>query len=358
MADRFCSPQALYEHTLANSELQPDPAQKRVVTELARLHEILTNLPAPSALGRLLGKQADTPRGLYLHGGVGRGKTLMMNLFHWTLPEGHSQRLHFHDFMLRAHEAIEAARKQGAADPVEAAANSLLAAGKVICFDEMEVRDIADAMILKRLFEMMWEKGLVMVATSNRHPNDLYKGGLHRDRFLPFVAALKQHCDVLEIGAGTDWRAAVLAGLDVWLTPDDAASDKKLAEIFTGLSRNHPPRPDQLVSAGRVIEIPKAARDIAFADFDQLCGTALAARDYLLLADRYAGLVLSHIPLMGDAEQNEARRFMWLVDALYDRGRFLVASAAAPQDGIYQGSQWKFEFERTRSRLVQMARLA
>ena len=358
MADRFCSPQALYEHTLASSELQPDPAQKSAVTELTHLHQILINRPRPSALARLFGKQPDAPRGQYLHGGVGRGKTLLMNLFYRTLPEGLGQRLHFHDFMLRAHEAIEAARKQGAADPVEVAATALLAAGKVVCFDEMEVRDIADAMILKRLFQAMWDKGLVMVATSNRHPDDLYKGGLHRSRFLPFVAALKEQCSVMEIGAGTDWRGAVLAGLDVWLTPDDAASDKKLAEIFAGLSRGHAAGPDQLVSAGRVIEIPKAARDIACADFAHLCGTALAARDYLLLADRYAGLVLGHIPLMGDAEQNEARRFMWLVDALYDRGRFLVASAAAPLDEIYQGSQWKFEFERTRSRLVQMARLA
>ncbi len=197
MADPYSSPQALYDHTLATSELQPDPAQKNAVTELTRLHEILINRPAPSALARLLGKQPAVPPGLYLHGGVGRGKTLLMNLFYRTLPDGLGQRLHFHDFMLRAHEAIEAARKQGAADPVEAAANALLTAGKVICFDEMEVRDIADAMILKRLFGTMWEKGLVMVATSNRHPDDLYKGGLHRSRFFAFRggAETAMRCD-------------------------------------------------------------------------------------------------------------------------------------------------------------------
>ena len=359
VSDRI-KPSDLYKSRLDAGGITPDSGQAEAVKRLDFVADQLQGTLGHSAKpSRLLSrfftaKPATTVRGLYLYGGVGRGKTMLMNLFHESFAAGLAQRLHFHDFMMKAHDAIDVARKQGASDPIEAAADRLLADGHIICFDEMEVRDIADAMILQRLFSALWDRGMVVVSTSNRHPDDLYKNGLHRDRFMPFIAALKDKLDIHAIADGTDWRRSILSGMTGWHIGQDAVVEQELADSFEKLARGHEAKAETVISAGRELILSRAARDVAWCSFESLCGASYSARDFLVLADRFAGLILADVPVMGDPEQNEARRFMWLIDAFYDRERFLIASAAAPISEIYTGSQWAFEFARTESRLTEM----
>jgi len=363
---------------LAGEKLSADAGQEIAVQHLTSLFETLQKTqalyqPASTAastgfISRLFGGKkngtSQTPKGVYLYGGVGRGKTMLMDLFARSIPPENLQRFHFHDFMVAAQDAIQQARMQSASDPIDAAADALMAAGHIICFDEMEVRDIADAMIIKRLFDALWARGMILVTTSNRMPDELYLNGLHRDRFLPFIAALKYHMLIHYIGEGMDWRSRVLQTIPSWHVISGQASDAEkqaldaqLDSLFLRLADNQPASSEGIMVAGRTVHFNTVAGDLADVHFDDLCRTPLGARDYLVLADRFAGLLMRDIPIMGDAEQNEARRFMWLVDALYDRGRFIITSAAAQQDSIYTGGQWAFEFERTRSRLQEMAQL-
>ena len=372
------SPDQHYQRQLDQKKLSADAGQKEAVGHLTALFSALQQtqtLAAPAGItgksglvGRLFGRKgarpAASPKGVYLYGGVGRGKTMLMDLFACSVPYESCQRFHFHDFMVAAQDAIQRARLDGAKDPIDTAADRLIAPGHIICFDEMEVRDIADAMIIKRLFDGLWARGMILVATSNRMPDELYLNGLHRDRFLPFIEALKQQMNVHHIGDGVDWRGRILQTISSWYVPGDEASlsqkqtlKKELDALFLRLSDGQIPVSENIMVAGRSISFDKVAGDLADVSFDSLCRTTLGARDYLVIADRFAGLVMRDIPIMGDAEQNEARRFMWLVDALYDRGRFIVASAAASQQHIYTGTQWAFEFDRTRSRLQEMAQL-
>jgi cell division protein ZapE len=264
-------------------------------------------------------------------------------------------RLHFHDFMVLAQDVIHEARSKGADDPIEKAAADLARRGAVICFDEMEVRDIADAMILARLFSGMMKRGVIVVATSNRHADDLYKDGLHRDRFLLFIDLLKRRCEMCQLDDGTDWRGAVLADLPAWHVPSQTARPQ-LESAFDKLAGGGAISAETIRVAGRDITIERAAGDVGFASFGSLCDVPLGARDYLAIAGRFAGLVLSDVPQFTDANENVARRFMWLIDALYDRGRFLIASADADIGDLYQGHQWQFEFARIASRLGEMAK--
>jgi len=305
-------------------------------------------------------RRAEPVTGLYIHGGVGRGKTMLMDMFHHVLASSNAEirpfRLHFHDFMVMAQDAVHAARRAGADDPIAAAADSLAAHGRVMCFDEMEVRDIADAMILARLFTALFDRGVTVVATSNRHADELYKNGLHRDRFLPFIDLLKARCDVREIADGQDWRASMLAILPAWYVPDDARAEAALADTFRQLAGAARVTSDVIRVAGREIHFDLVAGDVARASFTALCEAPLAARDYLAIAGRFAGLIIDHVPALSDANEASARRFMWLVDALYDRQRFLIASAASEIETLYDGHLFAFEFDRTRSRLGEMTR--
>ena len=340
-------------------QLSADPGQQDVA---AALDSLIARL-AGGRKRRWLGLRRQEPvQGLYIHGGVGRGKTMLMDMFHDSLvtavPSLTPFRLHFHDFMVLAQDQVHAAREAGAADPIATAADALAASGQVMCFDEMEVRDIADAMILARLFTALFDRGVTLVATSNRHADELYKNGLHRDRFLPFIALLKTRCDIIEIAAGQDWRSRMLARLPAWYTPDDATAAAALDSAFASLAGAVSVGADIVRVAGREIAFEKVAGDVARTDFAALCEAPLAARDYLAIAGRFAGLVLAHVPRLTDSNEPAARRFMWLVDALYDRQRFLIASAEDEIDKLYDGHQFAFEFDRTRSRLGEMTRHA
>ncbi len=355
---------------IANHTLNPDPAQKEVALKLDHLVDRLIAARSPRGFVSVAAKvllgwtglfHRDTAKGLYIYGGVGRGKTMLMDMFHESTKTLRLDRdgvptvwrLHFHDFMVLAQDFIHAARQNGADDPIESAAAELAARGMVVCFDEMEVRDIADAMILARLFSGMLDRGVVVVATSNRHADDLYKNGLHRDRFLSFIALLKERCEVCQLNDGTDWRSVELAGMPAWYTPSQANCDQ-LDAAFEQLAGGVVVTDETIRVAGREIVIEKVAGDIGFSSFASLCDVPLGARDYLAIAGRFAGLVLSDVPNFTDENDHVARRFMWLIDALYDRGRFLIASADADIADLYQGYQWQFEFERTASRLGEM----
>jgi cell division protein ZapE len=365
---------------IAAKTLHADPAQAAVA---ARLDQLIDRLQAAALsrrklpmvirqimgqiigqlFGRMLPPDQSPAKGLYIYGGVGRGKTMLMDMFHDSVvAQGLNRpdlpvvwRLHFHDFMVLAQDVIHQARSTGADDPIEMAAADLARRGAVICFDEMEVRDIADAMILARLFSGMLKRGVIVVATSNRHADDLYKNGLHRDRFLPFIDLLKQRCEMCQLDDGTDWRGAVLADLPAWHVPSQTARPQ-LESAFDKLAGGVEITAETIRVAGRDITIERAAGDVGFASFASLCDVPLGARDYLAIAGRFAGLVLSDVPQFTDANENVARRFMWLIDALYDRGRFLIASAEADIGHLYQGHQWQFEFARTASRLGEMAK--
>ena len=356
--------------------LQADPAQAAIAIRLDQLIDSLQTAALlrhkwsmmirqiiGSLFGRLLSPDQASVKGLYIYGGVGRGKTMLMDMFHEAVAaQGLDRpnlpaiwRLHFHDFMVLAQDVIHEARSKGVDDPIEMAAANLARRGAVICFDEMEVRDIADAMILARLFSGMLKRGVIVVATSNRHADYLYKDGLHRDRFLPFIDLLKQRCEMCQLDDGTDWRGSVLADLPAWHVPAQTARPQ-LESAFDKLAGGAAITAETIRVAGRDITIERTAGDVGFASFASLCDVPLGARDYLAIAGRFAGLVLSDVPQFTDANENVARRFMWLIDALYDRGRFLIASADADIGNLYQGHQWQFEFVRTASRLGEMAK--
>ena len=361
--------------------LQADPAQTEAASALDMLlFQLAERQAATSAAGWLLGrlKQKPAPLGLYLWGGVGRGKTMLMELFAEAARQFCRKpvlRYHFHDFMAELHDRTAAATgqttakqphkrhsgsrkpKQTADDPAAMAVDAMLGAADLVCFDEMEVRDIADAMILARSLGRYLERGGVLVATSNRHPDELYAGGLHRDRFLPFISLLKNRVIIHELASMHDWRQRVLAGMDGYFCPDDATAAEQLDRLFGRLAGGVAAQPVTLTVAGRALVMPAAAGGVGRADFATLCEAPLAARDYLAIAERFAGLVLEHVPQLDDSRRNETRRLMWLIDALYDRSRFLLCSAAAPPQLLYQGRQWAADFPRTASRLGEMTKL-
>ncbi len=298
-------------------------------------------------------------KGIYLWGGVGRGKSMLMDSFVQLARQDYGlkvSRFHFHDFMMAAHAQVHKERQKGTTDPTAGVMSHLTHGADVICFDEMEVRDIADAMIIARVMDGYMKSGGVLIATSNRHPDDLYQHGLQRERFVPFIEALKTHNDVLEMQGETDWRQRVLAGIPGWYYPLNTETDAAMEKAMIQLSGGIPLHPVTVSMTGREFTVDKAAAGVAWMDFAALCAVPLAAADYLVLAERFAGLLISHIPALHDASQNEARRLMWLVDAFYDRKRFLICSAETEIGDLYHGHQWQAEFPRTMSRLKEMSR--
>ena len=356
-----------YDALVAAGSIERDPAQLRFVAALDDLVQALSRRRRArkgSALGWLFGRKdegGDTTKGLYVWGSVGRGKTMLMDLFHEAAP-GPKRRVHFHGFMADAHERIHAHRqavKRGEAkgdDPIPPVAEALAAEATLLCFDEFTVTDIADAMLLGRLFAALFRHGVTVVATSNVEPDRLYEGGLNRALFLPFVAELKERVSVLRLDSRTDFRLEKLGGASVYHCPADASAGQALDAAFKALTGKAKGSPSTVRVKGRAVAVPEEAGGVARFSFDDLCRKPLGASDYMALAVTFHTLIVSGIPVMGEAERNEAKRFITLIDTLYDARVKLVASAAAEPSGLYTATDGReaFEFERTVSRLIEM----
>lgn len=309
------------------------------------------------ALGNALAakkKKRAAVRGLYIWGGVGRGKTMLMDEFFQSLPEGIAKRrVHYHEFMIGVHDEMHKARQKGAGDKALLRfAEKTAKAARVLCFDEFHVTDIADAMILGRLFTALFDAGAVCVMTSNWPPDKLYQGGLQRDRFLPFIALLKERMDVVELDGEVDYRLQCLTDTGVYFWP--LAQRGKADDVFTRLTGGAHPVPEELSVKGRTIHVAAAARGVARFTFQQLCERPMGAEDYLAIAHAYHTVFLEGIPKLGYDRRNEAKRLMTLVDTFYDRRVKLVITADAPPDQLYRGHDHEFEFQRTVSRLIEM----
>ncbi len=348
--------------------LAPDPAQAAAAEALDKLSAaILANQAGAKggALGWLFARgrdKAGAPRGLYFHGGVGRGKTMLMDLFFAALPMAAKRRAHFNDFMADVHDRIgrqRDARKNGQSredDPIPPVARALAAQAWVLCFDEFTVSDIADAMILSRLFSALWAEGVVLVATSNVAPADLYRDGLNRALFLPFVAQLEKHCTVMALDSGIDYRMRTLSQAPSYVSPLGPDAARAMDIAWAAATAGQMVRPASLSVKGHEVTVPAASPDAARFSFKELCGTPLGARDYLAIAARYSTLFLDDVPVLEEGRRNEAKRFILLIDTLYDRHVRLFISADAKPEELYAGRSGTeaFEWARTASRLHEM----
>jgi cell division protein ZapE len=352
-----------YEEKIRAGVLALDPAQRMVAERLQRLAHELEAMAAPAAapagfFARLLGGErapAPLPRGVYIHGGVGRGKSMLMDMFYERAPVPAKRRAHFHEFMLEVQRRLHAMREAGGReDPLRQVAREIGATSRLLCFDEFHVVNIADAMILGRLFTGLLEEGVVVVATSNWPPERLYEGGLNRDRFLPFIELLGEKVDVLTLDGPIDYRLERLRDLAVYVHPLGPATEARLDEIFRALGDGVGGAPEELAVGGRRLAVPLAAKGAARFDFHDLCERALGAADYLALASRFHTLILDGVPRLTPDKRNEARRFMTLVDAMYERRMVLVVAAEAPPERLYAAGDGAFEFQRTVSRLLEM----
>jgi cell division protein ZapE len=358
---------AQYQAEVASGAIEPDQAQAEVAEAYAALERRLASykpLRKQSLLGRLFGdKDEAPPHGLYIHGEVGRGKTMLMDLFFQHSPVQHKQRAHFHEFMAEVHERIYGYRQNIArgeiadTDVIGLTANAIFEEGWLLCFDEFHVTDIADAMILGRLFAKLFELGTVVVATSNVAPDDLYKGGLNRALFLPFIKQISDHMDVLRLDARTDFRLEKLQGVKMWLVPADSAADAALDRAWARMSGHAKCKSRDISIKGRILHVPCSAHGVARFSFVDLCEKPLAASDYLRLAHDYHTILVDHIPVMDYPERNAAKRFITLIDTLYDNAVKLMASAAADPLSLYLATEGNEanEFKRTSSRLIEMS---
>jgi len=347
----------IYRERVAAGDLSESSAQ---IDLIARLDQVLADLKAHDAaqsgwLPRLFGRRTpETVRGLYIWGGVGRGKTMLMDLFLQHVPTKQKRRVHFHEFMGDVHTRIGTARKTDPGDPIPIVANQIAAEARVLCFDELHVTDIADAMILGRLFRALFEMSMTVVATSNVPPEGLYKDGLNRDLFLPFVSLLNEHLHIHDFGAGKDYRLDKVVGRTLYFSPADAAADRGMDELWAEFTEQEQSAPGIVKSLGRDIAVPQAAGGYARFTFEDLCDVALGARDYLMIARRFHTIFIDRIPQLGPAKRNAARRFINLIDTLYDNRVCLVVSAAVAPDEIYAAGDGTDHFERTISRLREM----
>ncbi|TPQ27795.1 cell division protein ZapE [Bradyrhizobium guangdongense] len=359
---------AEYQAQVDSGAIESDPAQAEVAEAYAELEQRLMGYKPTrkqGLLGRLFGNgdKGETPRGLYIHGEVGRGKTMLMDLFFQHSTVEHKRRAHFHEFMAEVHERIYGYRQNIArgeiadADVIGLTANAIFEESWLLCFDEFHVTDIADAMILGRLFAKLFELGTVVVATSNVAPDDLYKGGLNRALFLPFIVQINDHMDVLRLDARTDFRLEKLQGVPMWLTPADSEANAALDRAWAKMTGSAKCKSRDISIKGRILHVPCSAHGVARFSFADLCQKPLAASDYLRLAHDYHTILVDHIPVMDLSERNAAKRFITLIDTLYDNAVKLMASAEANPVSLYLASEGNEanEFKRTSSRLIEMS---
>lgn len=358
------SPLLCYQQTLSKGDYQPDDVQRDAITRLDTIWQQFT-LQKPEKVsgglrarfGQLLGKSRTSAvqepvQGLYMWGGVGRGKTWLMDMFFQSLPGERKLRLHFHRFMLRVHE--ELTQLQGHSDPLEKVADSFKAETDILCFDEFFVSDITDAMLLGTLMKALFARGISLVATSNIPPDELYRNGLQRARFLPAIEAIKQYCDVMNVDAGIDYRLRTLTQAHIWLSPLSQKTTHQIEKLYTALTGTP-------LESGPVIEInhrPLATLGIAnqtlAVDYSTLCADARSQHDYIALSRQFHTVMLLNVPVMNTSNENEARRFIALVDEFYERHVKLLVSAETEFLFIYQGERLRFEFQRCLSRLQEM----
>ncbi|MBV1687557.1 AFG1 family ATPase [Novosphingobium sp. G106] len=356
---------ARYEALIASGELRPDAEQEAAAERLEKLQRELERAPTGGLLGKLLGKKRESPRGVYMWGGVGRGKSMLMDLFHDSLKIDEKRRVHFHAFMLEVHARLREERKKEQGDPIPPAAAAIAKDLRCLAFDEMVVNNSADAMIMSRLFtQLVHEHGVTLVTTSNRAPSELYKDGLNREHFLPFIALIEQELDVLTLNGPVDYRLQRLGGMATWHMPLGEEATAQVREAFFRLTDYSPEDSEHVPSAdidvgGRMLHVPKSLKGVAVFSFKRLCGEARGAADYLAIARAYHTVILVGIPRMGPDTRNEAARFVTLIDTLYEhKVKLLVAADAASEDlydaGTGGNASGRFEFERTVSRLNEM----
>jgi cell division protein ZapE len=342
---------AAYRQRLASGDLTPDADQASAAARLDALNGALERWQPEAWIAK-----TPTPRGLYLWGPVGRGKSMLLDLFFEAAPMKKKRRVHFHEFMLARHAFLREARARGAGQDqlIAQAAKQVAEDARLLCFDEIQVTDIADAMILGRLFERLFEEDVVIVATSNRTPDDLYKNGLNRQLFLPFIALIKQRLNIVELAGPHDYRLRQLMAAPVYYAPLGPASDEAMERAWKRLTAGAAPQSVTLDVAGRALRVEREAAGVARFSFEELCARPLGAADYLEIAERFHTVLLEHIPRLSPAKREEAARFRTLIDALYEAKVKLVASAEAAPSDLYPAGDQSFEFERTASRLMEM----
>lgn len=345
----------VYAARIAAGALAPDPAQERA---LAALQDLCARMAPVPPERRWWPRRAvlNTPRGLYLHGPVGRGKSMLMDLFFGHVPVPQKRRVHFHHFMQEIHAALHQRRqdKGHGIDPLPQIARDIAAESRLLCFDEFHVSDIADAMILGRLFTALFAAGLVLVATSNQAPDMLYRGGLQRQLFEPFIDVLSKHVEIVAVNGAVDHRMARLRGQEVFFTPLGPEATSRLAALFMMLTGEAEPQPAAIDVQGRQVSVPRAAKGVAWCDFAGLCGQALGAADYLAFVGEFHSLILDGVPQLQAEQRNEAVRFMTLIDVLYEAKVKLIMAAAAPPEQLYPHGRHAPEFQRAVSRLHEM----
>ena len=355
------APITVYQELRRRGLLQPDPAQQPAIVGLQSLYRTLLEYRPEGGLRGWLARLGLTenggvhaPMGLYLYGPVGRGKSMLMDLFFAAVPGLRKRRVHFHAFMLEVHDRIEQERRAETDAPIFKVAADIAHEAALLCFDEFQVDDIADAMIFGRLFTALFEAGVVVVATSNLAPDRLYEHGLQRELFLPFIALLKERLNVLELDGGRDWRLSRLVGKPTFYHPLDEPAQQALERVFAELADGAPGDSMTLLVKGRSLVVPRAARGVAWFTFAELCEKPLAAADYLSIAERFSALIIQAIPRLGSRQRDAAKRFNILIDTLYEARTLLIASAEVPPEEIYAAGDGTFEFKRTVSRLIEM----
>jgi len=356
-------PLSRYRALQRTGALAHDAAQELAAEKLQSLWKALKNYqPSEKAggwrerLGLARRREVDAPQGLYIFGPVGRGKSMLMDLFFATAPIERKRRVHFHAFMLEVQETLHRWRQERDAkdDVIAALADKIAGEATLLCFDEFHVSNIADAMILGRLFEALFDRGVVVVATSNWEPDDLYQGGLQRDRFLPFIALIKEKLDVLELDAARDYRLQRIKDMRVYFHPLGDLAARHMTESFARLTGGAAPRRDQLMVQQRRLDVPRQAEGVAWFDFDDLCGRPLGAADYLAIATHFNTVLIDGVPTLSPDQRDQARRFVTLIDALYEHRVNVVIAAAAPPERLYSSGDGSFDFGRTISRLNEM----